>query len=279
MPQLKDQYADVTVGDIHLKGHRVAFSVEKTIKKEPNTCDLAIWNLNPENRAKLEELRPKADDARGIPVVIEAGYEGYFSQIWYGDLRTVESIYERPNWVTKLDSGDGGKAYQTARIGRSFGKKTPLRTALRAILDELGIGVGNLWKFEHALKQTGATSIFEHGKVMHGPARKHLDDFARSADLEWSIQDGTLQLVNRGKVLDAQAVRLSSETGLIGSPTVDNKGVLTAKCLMIADVRVGGLLVLDSKRIKGNYRIEKANWVGDTHSKSDWTITLEATRY
>lgn len=281
MPLLKDHYVDVTVGDLRLKGHRVAFSVEKTVKKEPNTCELAIWNLNPENRARLEELRPKTNDDRGIPVVIDAGYQDYFSQIWYGDLRTAESIYEKPNWVTKLDAGDGEKAYQTARIGRSFGKKTPLRSVIKALLDELGIGTGNLWKFEHSLKQLGASSIFTHGKVLHGPARRHLDDFARSADLEWSIQDGALQLVDRGKVLDAQAVLLQGDpnTGLLQGASVDNKGILTVKMLMIADVRVGGLLVLDSKRIKGNYRIEKANWVADTHSKSDWTITAECSRY
>ena len=283
MPELRTRYLDLTVADINMKGigreiPHVVFSVEKTLKKHPNTCEVAIWNLNPDHRAALEELRPKKNDARGIPCSIHAGYQNYYGQIFNGDLRSAWSIYEKPNWVTHLSSGDGEKSYRRARIKRSFGRKTSVSTALKAILDELGLGTGNLTKIESELSQLGATSYFEYGKVMSGSCVKHLDDLVRSSGLEWSIQDGTIQFLKQGKPLDGEVIRLSPSTGLIGSPTVDNKGVLTAGMLMIADVRLGGLVVMDASRVKGTHRIEKANWKGDTLAKSDWTISIEGKR-
>jgi hypothetical protein len=105
-----------------------------------------------------------------------------------------------------------------------------------------------------------------------------LTALTRSAGLEWSIQDGNLQLLDRGKALAGTSLLLNSDTGLLDSPTVDNEGVLTAKMLMIPGVRCGGLVTIDAKRIKGTYRIEKATWSGDT-SSTDWYVEINAKRY
>lgn len=281
MPLLKDHHVDITIDTLRLQGHRVAFTVEKTLTEEPNVCEVAIWNLNEEHRAQLEELERKKEAKRGIPARIEAGYKEGFSQIWFGDLRSAKSEYDKPDWVTKISSGDGEKAFKNSRINIAMGKNTPMRTALRAILKELGLGTGNIWRIESQLKKVGATSVFAHGKVLSGPCAKHLTDICRSADLEWSVQDGTVQFLDRGQVLDAKAVLLRGEpnTGILEGASVDNDGILTVTTLMIPDIRLGGLLVVDSKRIKGNYRVEKATWRGDTHGTSDWTIEIQAARY
>ena len=72
--------------------------------------------------------------------------------------------------------------------------------------------------------------------------------------------------------------RLTAETGMLSSPTVDNEGTLTVRMLMIPDVRPGVLLVIGSERIKGGYRIEKADWTFDTFG-GPWEILVEAKRY
>src|SRR5690606_37996676 len=116
------------------------------------------------------------------------------------------------------------------------------------------------------------------GKVLSGAVARHLQDFARSADLEVSIQDGALQFIDRGKALAGTAIRLSEQTRLIESPSVDNEGILHAKMLMIPDVRPGALVTVEAARVKGNYRITKAVWSGDT-AGAEWSIAIEAERY
>lgn len=279
MTELFQRTCSVTINKLKLTGHAVAFKVEKTLKPEPNSCWLEVRNLNEDHRAELEELKPKKKgDIRGIPVKIEAGYQGDEALLWLGDLRTVTSLRDGPDWVTTLESGDGEKAIQNARIHQSFGPKTPVDTALRAIVRTLGVGEGNLGQVVHRLKVNGFGKLLPHGTVLSGSASRELTDFCKSADLEWSVQDGAIQFVDRGKVLAGKAIRLSADTGMIGSPSVDNDGVLTVQSQLIPDVRVGGLLVLDADRIKGGYRIVKATWSGDTHG-GDWTITMEAKRY
>jgi hypothetical protein len=143
----------------------------------------------------------------------------------------------------------------------------------------LGVGEGNLSKVVSKLKQNGS-AIWPTGKSITGSVARELVAFARSADLEVSIQDGSLQFLDRGAALATTAVLLSSDpnTGLLGSPTVDNEGVLEAKSLMIPDIRCGGLVTVDGARVKGTYRVEEAEWNGDTTS-DEWSVTVRGKRY
>jgi hypothetical protein len=278
VPHLFEREATVTIGTVQVTGHRVRFVVEKTLEQEPNQCELAIYNLNEDHRAALEELEPKKGDKRGIPVRIEAGYKNEASQIWLGDLRNVDSVRDGPDWITIARTGDGEKAFKSGKINVSYGPKTPVDVALRAMVRELGIGEGNVGKVVADLKASGAGKLFADGVVVSGPVARRLSDFAESAELEWSIQDGSLQLLNRGRTLDGQAIQLAPDSGMIGSPTVDNEGLLSVRMLMIPDVRPGSLLVVSSARVRGNYRIEKARWTGDTHG-GEWYIDAEAKRF
>lgn len=292
MPELFNRAVDVTVNTTRFTQLDCAFKIEKSLKSEPNTCELRIYNLNAEHRSALEQLNPptKAGSAlakkkekthkatRGIPVKIEAGYEGNLSLLWLGDLRSAKSLHDGSDWITVLESGDGEKAWQNARMNVSYGPKTPVDTVIRAMVRALGVGEGNLSQIVHKIQVAGAGKILPHGTVISGRVARELTDWCRSCDLEWSIQDGALQIIDRGKALAGRAIKLSSDTGLVGSPTVDIDGILTCKMKMIPDVRPGTLIVMNAERLKGAYRIQKASWSGDT-SGGDWDITVEAQRY
>ena len=276
--ELFSRECEVTIDTLKLGGNRVAFRVTKTIKPEPNTCELTIWNLSENHRAALEELAPKADDVRGISVKIDAGYNGSTALVWLGDLRTVDSYRDGPDWITVLGSGDGEKACGKARVALPFGPGTPVETALRAMLVELGVGPGNITTALAMMHAKGvATTMLSSRSVIYGSVAARLTDLARSADLEWSIQDGAIQFTNRGQAIEGLPVLLSAETGMIGSPTVDNEGVLTVQSLMIPDIRPGRLVVMATLRIHGAYRIERAEWDGDTFG-GNWYVTMEAKR-
>lgn len=287
----------VTVDTIEFTDLDCAFKIEKSIKPEPNTCEVTIYNLRAEHRAQLQGLgqlpkgktlagvagakKTKEQKAAlattGIPCKIEAGYEAGTSLVWLGDLRTIQSTHSGSDWVTVLSSGDGEKAWANARLHVSYGPKTGLDTALRAIVRALGIPEGNLSSVIGKLKQAGS-AIYPCGATVINSASRQLTDFARSADLDVSIQDGALQFTDRGKALAGTALKLSAATGLIDSPSVDNNGLLTARMLMIPDVRVSGLVEMDSLGVHGNFRITKAVWQGDTTS-DPWYIDIEAAAY
>lgn len=278
MTKLFSRSVDVVVGPKRLTGIDCAFEIEKTIKPEPNTCELKIWNLSEDTRAAFEEISPrKKFQTKGIPVRIEAGYVDDRAILWLGDLRNVYSEYDGVDWITTMNAGDGALAYQNSRVNISYGPMTPAETVLRELVRRLGVGEGNLAQAIALFRVTGIWKVYPNGVVLSGSAARELTDFCRSAGLEWSIQDGTIQILDRGQALRGKAIRVSSDTGMVGSPSVDNLGVLSVRTLLIPDVRVGSMLVVDSTRIKGTYRVVKARWTCDT-SSTDWFIDMEARR-
>ena len=287
----------VTIATLAFTGLDIAFRIEKSLKDEPNKCQLSVWNLNTEHRAAIEALNPETKIVsattkakakvsarkmalKGIPVKIEAGLgeEGDLSLLWLGDLRSGHSVREGPDWVTKFESGDGEKAYQNARMNVSYGPKTPVATALRAMVRALGVGPGNVEAMVHKLEINGVGRIFPQGTVYSGPVVPHLNDFARSAGIEWSIQDGNMQILDRGKALEQRkAITVSAETGMLDSPTVDVDGILTVKMLLVPEIWPGRILVLEADRIKGNYRADAVTYVGDS-AGDDWGVEIQASR-
>lgn len=261
----------------------VAFNVERSLKPEPNTCEAQVWNLNADHRSQLEEAgappktkskskKPEPKPPKGVPCTIEAGYEEQTALLFSGTLRTVFSMREGADIVTTLQSGDGEKEYQRSRINLSIAKKTPNASLLKQIVKALGIGEGNLASITSALP---AAPLFPAGGVLSGSASQIMTRIAQSLGFEWSIQDGALQILEVSSPILGTAVLLTPDTGLVGSPSVDSEGVLSAQCLLIPDIFPGRLLVLESERLKGSYRVDRCNYSGNT-AGADWYIDLEA---
>lgn len=261
----------VVIGDIEITGLDVRFSVRKTLRPEPNKAEISVWNLNETHRAAIEQKKT-------APVLIEAGYKDSVSVLFLGDLRSAVSQIDGPDIVTTLTSGDGEKAIRTARVSVSVKKGTTTDQVITLCAKALGVGEGNLSKAVAALKGAGLGTLFSAGTVLHGSAARELTGICKAAGLTWSVQNGALQILPLAKTLEGKAILLGPSTGMVGSPTVDNKGVLKVRALLIPDVFPGRKLVLDAARLKGQYRVETTTHTGDTAGE-DWFVDIEAKRY
>lgn len=266
-----DIRANGHAGALDVSALRIAFKVTRTLKWEPNTAEFKIWNLSPDSRLFLET--PKK-----LVAQLDAGYESGTSQIYLGEVRAAETATEGPDLVTTISTGDGLKEIQKARINVSFGPKTPADVVLRAIAKTLGINDGNIDHAVSVLQSKGVGAFFSAGGVMTGQTRSELTAFCRSAGLEWSIQNGKLQILDLNKALEGKAIEMSSSTGLVGSPSVDSKGIASAVCLMIPEMRPGVLVNFNAKHLKGGYRVIHCEYVGDTHGQ-EWQIHFHAKKY
>lgn len=285
-----DREVEVQVDTIVITKLDVSFRVTKTLKKEPNTCEVTIYNLNKEHRDQLAQIE--------APIVkIKASYKGRGSTataalaavdsllgsanateaglIFLGDVRDVSSRYDPPDWLTNLESGDGEKSKRSARINKSFAKGTSLTTAMSEAAKAMGVGLGNIAKKSLSGKLLGAGGEFLNGLTLSGPASKELDRVVKSAGFEWSVQDGVLQLLDPGKPLEDISVKLSSSTGLIGSPTIGNDGVCRMTALINSDIVPGRQIELESETIKGRFRAERCEYTG-TNYDTDFYVNIEA---
>lgn len=261
--RLYGRVAKLTVDTLELDQFAMRFRVKKTLKPEPNTLDLEVLNLGPDTRARLQA--PKGGK---LAVRLEAGLqETGLTQIYFGEVRAAWSRYEEGgDVVTCLAAGDG-EASLRARVHVPVGAKSPPDQALRAIAAALGVKGGNVEAAARTLRQRGL-SLFPTAGAISGNAARELTDFCRAADLEWSIQDGALQILQRGRATPDTAFELSSDSGLIGSPSADSKGVVNARCTLLPDLRPGRIVVFKSRVLQGAYRLEEVEYVGETHGEA-----------
>ena len=76
-----------------------------------------------------------------------------------------------------------------------------------------------------------------------------------------------------GRALLGTSVVLSPQTGLIGSPEKGTKNTIKMRSLIIPDLVPGRQVILKSRHMSGNFRVERAEFKGDTAS-NDWYVDL-----
>lgn len=248
---------------------RVTFDIVKTLEKEPNKAEVQITNLSETSRKRLQK--------KYLPVVVQAGYVGSVGTLFAGDARTVDHTRDGADWQTKIHCGDGERAYNFARVNESFGPGVSIETVLRTVAAALSLNPGNL---SDVLAKPRKVQTFKHGFTAFGPASQVLDKAARAAGLLWSVQQGALQFHFPGEPIQTRAFRLSSQSGLIGSPersAPDKKNkqvVVKCRSLLNHQLVPGYVVILDAEDVKGEFIMRKVNHKGDSHG-SDWFSDLE----
>lgn len=245
----------------------IAFNIVRTMTREPNTAEITIINLKPSNRAILETLKE-------AQVELEAGYGGDNGVIFKGDVE-INNDHVFPNWLTVFEADDGGKAVQLDRVNLSLPPGTTLQTAIMAVAGQMRTGIGN------ALATSGLGVLSEggvqflNGITLSGPAAKQLNRLCKSSGLEWSVQNDALQILPKGVPLPVTAVVLDENTGLVGSPSIGNKGEVTYRSLLNRDIVPGGLASIVSKKVTGLFRNEKCTYTGASLGQP-WYVDVEA---
>ncbi len=266
----------VLVGSLLVEGLRVQFKVKKTTAITPNECELQIYNLSQKSRAGLQ--------AKGIKIVVEAGYQDHASRIFSGDSRYIDHKHNGPDWVTKVQCGDGERAYRYVKVNESFKPGTTVASVFYRMAVATGLDVSQ------AVELVGneITEQFTQGYSTYGRVSEEIDRLLQGRGLEWSIQDGKLQVTRVGQPVKGSAVLLSASTGMIGSPAHGSPEfadktqgtpipgqkkpqVLKVKSLLQPGIVPGGLIRLDSLEIKGDFRVQSVLHTGDTFGGDFYT--------
>ncbi len=267
--------ADSSGKGIDLGELRIVFSTKKGDTQTPNSAEIRVYNLS-----EATVSRMKREFTR---VVLQAGYQSNSGVIFDGNIRSARTGRENgtDTWL-EIIAADADRAYNFATVNTTLAAgSTPA--------DRVGV-----CQQSFAAKGAGAGHVpdlgggtLPRGKVMYGMARKFMRDEAQTTDCSWSFQDGKMQMVKSAGYLPGEAVALTHETGLVGTPEQTNEGIKVC-CLLNPKLRVGGRIKLDNKSIQqartdlkmgaqrppkmdsdGFYRILKVEFTGDTRG-NDW---------
>lgn len=267
--------ATITIGTKQFtEDLRFKFVVKKTLKPDPNTAEVQLWNLAP------EMLRYFAEN-EALPVRIDAGYEEGMSTLFLGEMRTGETERKGDDDVSTLFCGDSEKGLRTARVSKSFKPGTPPDAILKEVARALGVGEGNVSQAVARIKVAGIAKAFSGGTVLLGSAAQEMSSVCTGMGLSWSVQDRKLQILELGKALADTAIEVATipENTGVHDVAVDNKGKLTATLFMIQDVFPGRKMIVRSVHHQGQYIVQQTVATGDTSDDGDWKIEVEGKRY
>jgi len=136
------------------------------------------------------------------------------------------------------------------------------------------VGIGNTAQAILQGKFPEVGSTFVNGLVVHGNAGDELRRLLSSAQMEYSIQNGQIQVLPLGKALNATAIKLTPATGLVGSPELGAGGKVKVRSLMNAQIYPGRKIQIQSDAIDAFFRVDRAVYLGDTHG-NDWYVDCE----
>lgn len=255
---------------------KIVFDCEKTNESTPNSAEIQIYNLSERSRGLLE--------AKNTRIELLGGYRGFnangslntgtFSPgtvdaIFIGDISRVIHKVDRTDIVSTIEVEDGGNRYRQSRLNKGY----PPNTRLQLILDDLVTSLG----LAKGAQIDIPNKTYANGVAMTGSAKDSLDKICKSNGLEWSIQNESVQIIQKNSNLNTSLILLNSDTGLIGSPDKTKEGIEFTSLLM--PVLIPGKRVkIESKFISGVYKIRKVNHKGSNKSDDSFLSMCEATK-
>lgn len=274
--RLFDRVASVEIGragedGVLIRGLRIAFQVVKTASTPANTASITIWNLASTTRNELQD---------GEQVVrLRCGYSQDGEEIVFvGQVDRVVTGSEPPDVVTEIECADGILELRQVRVSISLTAGATAQQALDIVAEQLAIPVRPI--------DADLSGEFLRGFSYYGRASEALDKIVARFGLEWSIQNGELQVLERGTTTQNLATVLSPETGLVGSPKrlISEGGQLVGTqgtepgwevlTLLQPKLEPGDVVQLKARDVAGEFRIERVEHSGDTRGQ-DWYSQLE----
>lgn len=260
---------------------RIRFNVSSDFNPEPNRGTIEIFNLSRMSRDSIN----KTD-----LLTLSAGYVGHIvgplgpvllPEIFKGNITFIDQIISKPDISTKIVSGDGEVAYNTARL--DFQKVSNVSVVdLADKIEEVlqGVSIDLSGSSVSSMIDRITSTLFDDGTSQNGicVSKKMADVLSSMLDkmgIDWSFQKNTLKLKAKFQDTGEPPIELSASTGLIGSPSKREGGGIKFTSLLIPELTPGRKVEIVSDTVDGGFIMSRVDFTGDTHGP-EWTAQVEA---
>ncbi len=259
------------------------FEVHKAKGKQGSYAVCRICNLNASTENRLIE--------EGDRLIIEAGYEsGQYGKVFDGQIVWPSRSRENgTDYILTLMAIDGSDILTGSFISKTVNRGLNQRKIIETVAND-------------AEKKTPVAGISDNlstqelprGKVFFGSPYRYIVDVCRGNAANYFIEDGQLNVTKLIDVGKDEAIVLSPETGLVGSPEQIAHGV-SFKCLLNPNlkletfVQLQGVTVNEMETKPGEYTPALDDeWIyqcvevthsGDTRGETWYTQVQGISRY
>lgn len=181
-----------------------------------------VTNLNPEPNQAVIRVHNLAQSTQRLFNANHQGIEFYaamnptspFVMIFRGETTNVLNEGEVPSAVTTIYAGDGDKSYSSIPYNKAYKGGTRVIDILRDIAKVMSL--------PSEIDYFDVSAKLLRGETFSGLCKDVLNEITKDYGLKWSVQQGILEIINLVQPIASQttAIRLSADTGLIGSPVL-----------------------------------------------------------
>jgi len=202
---------DPVVGREFTEALRITFDVTKTIYRTPNVVTIKLYNLSEDHE---NDIKKEYDDLE-----LDVGYGTQAMGLFRGNIQYRYAYREGNDRIVEIQAGDGDKDFKDGEVNFTLGAGHTDGDAIRKLLENLGTTVLGYCAGKHLNEK----HIL--GKTYSGTVRRVMDVIARNNQANWAIQDGKLVMVPVDSTLPNEAIKVDSDTGLLGTPQINDKGI------------------------------------------------------
>ena len=224
----------------------VEFDVPFDDDMEPNEAEIVVYNLSDNT---IKNLKRKAK------ITIEAGYKGDTGVVFTGFISKIETVYEGADKVTTIKAMDDIKDHTIESLSYSGGTKASY--ILKDLLRKTGIPI--------AVFKIRRDHTYKESQNVDGDLMENIKRYAQVCGISVYVSKGKIY-ARYIKVGDNLNFTISSETGMIGSPSAYTEEIKAEdyedtingyKVEMLLQHRMcaGAIVNLKSRMVSGKYRV------------------------
>jgi hypothetical protein len=261
---IKVEVSGLSGSGIEISGLRMSFDIVKSINSKTNSsnnCELVITNLSD---TTLNEIK------KDYKLKIYAGYKQQTALIFVGDITNVEVELSNANKNVIINAIEELNTVDNKKSSISFNKNAKTSNIISVISSKFGIPVKKL--------SSGVIKSHKSGFSFIGSLRDVLTKICNNSQLEWSMDNGTIQIIENNGTNNEQYL-INKNTGMLSIPkTLDNKNRNNGweiQTLLNPNYKIHGIVKVQSEKMDiENCRIVSIKHTGDTHGNK-WKSILE----
>lgn len=184
----------------------IEFDITRNTLTSANVCSIRIYNLSANNRNQLRFNIMDTGDYR--PVILQAGYGSNLATIFSGSITAAWSVREGTNFVTTIESFDGGYAFNNGEANIAFPVGTAYSTLLKTLAGTLpNISLGSFGSYLGSL---------DRGNSVSGNTMSLLGELSGGGAF---IDNGKINCLGDNECLPANGIAIIDDAaGLLGTP-------------------------------------------------------------
>ena len=183
----------------------VEFDLTRNVLTSANIASMRVYNLSQNNRNQIRKNMNDTADLRKVN--LQAGYGNNLPIIFTGDISQAWSVREGTNFITQIESFDGGFAFANGIYNNQFPSNTQQKTVITDMANSLpATTLGKIGNYSGSLSR---------GNAYSGSPADLLQELTNGG---FFIDNGKVNCLNLNECFEGDLQVIDAADGLLGTP-------------------------------------------------------------